>query len=340
MKKRIFTLYLFLAIAFSHTAQDLKNGLVYMYKFDGDVSDASGNNLHATNNGATYATNRLGTPNSCLALSGYPNYVALPNDPALKPSFPFSVSVWVYFDNLNMDYSIFTNDYKEDVYTGAWVTIKPNAGGLVFWAGYGNGGDSGGNGIASTFRRSKYGTTKVVKEQWYHVTAVFESENDIQLYVGCENDGGSLSGSATEIVYSNNNGSIGRKDCSYNVVDASEYYLEGKVDNLLFYNRALTAEEVGYLCTDVIENNQLSVADNQLARLEVYPNPAVEKLTINTKVEGEIGYKIVSNAGAIVTESSTFDKSIKLDAIESGLYWLIVLDAFGTEIGREKFVKL
>src|ERR1017187_2577613 len=62
----------FFAMAFVmqvHSQSWPTNGLLAYYKFDGNVSDATGNGNNGTNNGATFTTNRFGVTNGAISFN-------------------------------------------------------------------------------------------------------------------------------------------------------------------------------------------------------------------------------------------------------------------------------
>ncbi len=226
-------------------AQSLSDSLLLYYPFNGNANDASGNGYHGTVYGATLTTDRFGHPNSAYELHGTDDYIDLPNDAHLKPPLPFSVSLWVNFNDINNYYSIFTTDYYEPQYTGCWINIAPNVntGDTVISLNYG---DGGGVGLADA-RRTKTGTTSIHKNQWYFIIAIFRGPLDMDIYVNCINDNGYYSGTGSSLVYTNNAGSIGRHLGSMSM-PASGYYMNGKVDDVKFWNRALTEKDIEELC--------------------------------------------------------------------------------------------
>lgn len=214
------------------------DGLIAWYPFDGNANDESENSLNGIIYGATLTTDQNGTPNSAFEFHGN-DYIDLPNSPVIKPPLPFSFSLWVYFNDLDEFYGIFTTDYNVYDYTGAWMSASYNND-TVIGMGYGDGGKVG----DPAARRAKFGTIKIKKEQWYYVVAVFRGPTDMDIYVNGIKDDGIYNGSGSDsIVYSDNPGSIGRRSFSV-IKPPSAYNLHGKLSDILIYNRALFADEV------------------------------------------------------------------------------------------------
>ena len=222
---------------------DLSKGLIAYYPLNGNANDSSVNKIDGIVHGADPCSDKSGHSNSAYNLKGYTDYISLPNSIHLKCQLPVTVVGWVYFNNLKRFYQIFTSDYLEDKYTGYWVGLSLNKTDTVIGAGYGDGGGYS-NGISAEYRRSVIGKTKIRAGQWYHFTAIIKDSMDMDIYVNSKKDEGTYDGSGDSIQYSNNPGSIGRKDCSYNVLSPSYYYLDGKVDEIRIYNRVLNEKEI------------------------------------------------------------------------------------------------
>jgi PKD repeat protein len=219
-------------------SQHLCDSLLFYYPFTGNASDASGNGFNGTVHGVTLSDDRLGQPNSSYYFPGSYGYIDLPASQRLKPQLPFTVSAWVLFKDLNNLYQIFTSDYYTQAYTGCWLGLSPFNDTVLSMC-YGDGGLVG----DPSARRSKIGTTHVLKNQWYHVTAVFRGPSDMALYVNGLNENGIYDGLGGNIYYTNNPGSVGRH-CFSTYVPAEASYMYGKIDEVAFWNRALSPEEV------------------------------------------------------------------------------------------------
>ena len=66
----------------------------------------------------------------------------------------------------------------------------------------------------------------------------------MSVYVNGINDEGLLEGGATALIYSEGNGDLGRRGSG---VNTDPIYFQGAIDDLAFYNRALTLEEIATL---------------------------------------------------------------------------------------------
>jgi len=212
------------------------DGLVAYYPFNGNANDLTSNHLDCNSN-ATLTTDRNGNLNNAYHFNGTNQYIDFPNDSRLKPQFPFTISYWVKLEQYDYSNQMLTTDYQLDNYTGVWFCISNN-GRIIL--NYGNG-----EYVSVDSRKSMVGETILNLNQWYHVVGVFKSASEMEIYLNGVNDGGVYTGYAESLVYSNNPGSIGRKDCGNST--QAPYYFLGSIDDVAIYNKALSQSEITLL---------------------------------------------------------------------------------------------
>lgn len=207
------------------------NGLVGHWPLDGNAEDVSGNGNHGTVEGATFTHDRFGLPGGACHFDGRSARVRMPHSPSLD----------VAGQNLTM---------------ACWVRAGPDQ---YFRAGIVN--KTPGSMPDCGYRIWLYENKVVVAvmhaqegvgvsspspandNQWHHVVGVFEN-GSLRLFVDgdlvsedytshgfCSNEADLLIGSYW---YPYDDGHEGRTWCS----------LEGEIDDVRIYNRALSAEEV------------------------------------------------------------------------------------------------
>ncbi|MFC1497100.1 LamG-like jellyroll fold domain-containing protein [Verrucomicrobiota bacterium] len=223
---------------------DLTNGLVLHYTFDSDeggtVTDQSGNGNIGIVTGATWtASGKIG---GAMDFSGIGDCIRV-NDADIL-SFtdgagndqPFSVSVWAYFDEANNGPLLF----KKESGLREWSFNSAGSGGPaetlqfgVFHA------DESANVMRSTAPIGAY------EGQWVHLVGTYdgsEATNGVNVYIN-----GVLQNSATNIAtgsYTGMSNTTAALFLGYNLVSG---YLDGKLDDVRVYNRALSAGEVAQL---------------------------------------------------------------------------------------------
>jgi RHS repeat-associated protein len=195
-------------------------------KFLGQFS--GGNNGFLTG-GATWTTARSGRTGSAVQLDGSTGYIALGNDETLATlSGTVTVSAWVKFGSVSG--------------TPVIVDTVPLAGG----SGYQLGIDSGKlyfevrNGSNIYNNKSATGGTTLTTGTWYQVTGTF-SGGAVTTYINGtqdrqQNTGGALGGGGVDAVIGRRKGTTG-------------HFLNGAIDDIQIFNRALSQSEVSSLPT-------------------------------------------------------------------------------------------
>ena len=85
---------------------NITNGLLAYYPFNGNANDASGNGYNGNVNGATLTTDRFGRANSAYSFNGIDNNIVLANTSGLNMFSGFSIVAWVNFTDNSGGHSI------------------------------------------------------------------------------------------------------------------------------------------------------------------------------------------------------------------------------------------
>jgi hypothetical protein len=318
MKKYIFTFLVTSCVTFGH-AQNLSEGLLLHYDFNGNANDVSGNDLHSTVFGATLVADREGNPNSAYYFNGIDDYIEMPNDPSLKPPLPLTIAFWVKFDDISTTYNslVLDTDFLEDRYTGVFITAYDG----YLAISYGDG-TPGVTGFAT--RRSKKGATRLQEDVWYHVVGIIRDATDMDIYIDCVNDEGVYEGSGGSMVYSNNPGSIGRIDTN---IDLPPRYLKGTLDDIRYWDRDLTEQEITLLCESTDNVHYLGVKESMLHSVVVYPNPVNEMLFIDLSSTelSDFTISIYDMAGKLLVETTQYEATrleMDMSQLVTGMYQL------------------
>ena len=209
------------------------DGLVAYYPFYGDATDKSGNGLDGKVIGAELTKDRNGYPNHAYRLDGEDDYLQLDHVPS---NGSFTISVLVKFNNVSQN----------------WVTGKQHAWGTIFysqeersfWLGYVHNPNQ--NKLfysihekSGSWANAEITTINPLKYNLY--TGVADSSNrTILLYVngllvGKDEWDGSVYGVANQAY-------LGVRSPSSNSEQRGN--LDGVIDEVRLYNRALSADEV------------------------------------------------------------------------------------------------
>ncbi|MGH9961980.1 MAG: LamG domain-containing protein, partial [Pyrinomonadaceae bacterium] len=201
-------------------------GLVAHWKLDETsgttASDSSGNSLTGTVTNATWTAGKI---NTALSLTGTTAYATM-GDPALLDfgTGNFTLSGWFYMNALpNAWKSIINKGASGAVGYGLEINSSNQLCGSI-------------QGTGGTNQHACYGAPSA--GAWHHASAVFTRNDKIYVYLD-----GVLLGSQT---YSaGNTGSVDNSNSfivgSYR---SSSWYVNGKIDAVRVYNRALTASEI------------------------------------------------------------------------------------------------
>ena len=299
------TLLLFVLSASTSFGQSIYDNLLIHYKMDGNANDYSGNDNHGSVN-ATLSTDRNGNPNSAYHFDGSGEYINFPNIAQLKPQLPLSFSFWAKLDDISATKTVFiANCFSQDNHAGVWMNGS-GSGKLAINYGSALGTTSNDN------LRNKVGTTILQTGIWYHFVGICRSETDMDLYINCANDQGTYAGTGGDLDYTSDAGNIGRKDVS----GQSPYHFKGSMDEFLYWDRAITLDEIDILCSGTLTNDE-----NDFSHLSIYPTPTNTVLNVKNHLDKFGSYKIYSVTGQLVKEGK-FSEEINVSELNSGSYIL------------------
>ena len=266
MKRIILTLTLALFTLPILNAQDLPSyvpteGLVAYYPFNGNANDASGNGNHGTVNGATLANDQNGNDNKAYEFNV--NESASWGSPQEEIEIDFSTSMnsnlltlsaWVnprekpspYNDRSHSIFGRWEGGVQNEIFR--FVVGNDNA--LYFQISDGN------NNIEN------YSGGNVPYDSWTHVSAVLNEKN-IKLYVNGQK--------VSDELFVNNINTTGNSDltiASMPMSNGTWYFFDGHLDEMGYWNRALSEQEIQNLYNsssgDIILNGVVSAESNQI----------------------------------------------------------------------------
>lgn len=214
------------------------SGLVSWWPGDGGAIDIIGSNDGTPQNGATFAAGMVG---QAFSFDGIDDSVNVGNEPTLHVSAGnFTVDAWVKFDVEGVfpdvdDMSIADKMSHEGINQNGWRLIRQRDNGH-FWFCLGGGTINGcdfNDDRTGTNATSVRSTTVVLKNVWYHVVGVLSSDQ-IAIYVN-----GIREGEKARPLFTDTHATdllIGG--------DLGSAHLDGLVDEVEIYNRALDAAEI------------------------------------------------------------------------------------------------
>jgi hypothetical protein len=214
---------------------NLQNGLVGYWPFCGNANDASGNGNNGTVNGATLTTDRFGNANSAFSLSGTSNSILVNDSPSLDfPQGVFSLCAEVKLSGLGVEQGLI--DHLDvggpSVLSRYTLRVLPN------------------NKIRFNLKDDENDWSSVDSDisldvnVWYSIVGVFNyATQELHIYINGEIHDGT-------IIYNALTGpAITPPNSLFLGNFAGAYNLNGTIDNVSIYNRALSPSEIQQLFT-------------------------------------------------------------------------------------------
>ncbi len=219
------------------TPTSCNSAIKFGLELNNNYLDTSCNSKNATGVNTAFVNDRNGSASKAVSFNGTTSYLETPNDAALHPAFPFTVSFWVNpVDSASTSNQFFQSQIA-GAYYGFWIQASSGTGQVA--ANFGDG-----TGASSGNRNSAVSSTKLRSNTWTHVTVIFNGYNNMQMYFnGVAESALTYSGSASSIVYlpsttTTAKGRIGGYD------GISTAYFNGKMDKVKIWSKALTNTEV------------------------------------------------------------------------------------------------
>ena len=197
------------------------SGLIGWWPFTGNANDESGNGNNGTVNGATLTSDRFGNTNKAYSFNGTSNFISVSNNNSLQTPNAISVNSWVQFSGQG-SFRLISKGWSPngiEVHTETSTNHKIRYGGAFNGTGYG-----------------PISQTTLADSQWYMVTTI-DNGNVKYIYINgtledtLVHNYGSVPVSTINLYFGKN---------SQNATD----YLDGKLDDIGIWNRALDSCEV------------------------------------------------------------------------------------------------
>lgn len=213
------------AVALTPAHADLNSGLVAHYTFAGSADDTSGNANHGVVNGAVLTTGRAGDAGGAYAFSGENDEIEVADSDSLDATDAVTLSAWINPAEQRTQYILTKGTHVNGDSAAPYGLSTSATGDLIF--------SIRPDGAMTQVRSSGYSLN-----EWTHLVGTFDGAT-ANLYVnGVLADSvavtGSLSATALPLI-------IGTR------LGLASDTVNGSLDDLRIYNRALTAAEVGEL---------------------------------------------------------------------------------------------
>jgi len=215
---------------FSLTA--LTTGLIGLWKGEGNAKDSFGTNHGTLQNGATYATGKVG---QAFSFDGVNDRVQINSSGIFKGQSEATIEAWVRPKGAHSNDEGFGGQvYAENTGSPDWTRFGIYVFNDGSVHGFGRSGESGAYFDAIS-------TANIPLNQWSHIAATWKADEGIRVYINGIKKGsldaniGTFTGTNSSLM------SIGAGGIN---AGSSKYVFNGDIDELGIYTRALSASEV------------------------------------------------------------------------------------------------
>jgi hypothetical protein len=283
------------------------NGLIGYWPFDGDTKDKSGNGhdaFNATQKPVKYTSDKSGNPNAAFLCDS--TFLMVPYSDAfnIAPTGELTVSLWLYYPSSGGFFGdLFTKgkvNYSSGGHIGNW-SIKNDYGFALY--------DTP-NYYVQPGNSNHFGQFKF-SLNWFLMTYVYKN-NQMSMYVNAKRD------STFQL-------SITQSTDSLMIANMTLYRKGGKVDELLFYNRAWTEAEIATYYSGIVTS--IPTYSSGEASLQIVPNPSSTGSISIQSPESIEKIEVFDPLGNFCRSTS----SSVLDGFTPGVYLLNIHTAKGVE---------
>lgn len=306
MKTTTFTLLLFI---FSATIAQPTSGLVGYFNFNNTILNTGSTTITATNNNVSFGTNRAGTANSAIQFNGsITSFLSLADNSNLDFLGDFTVSLGIMLPTLTNSQGIYDNCLNYGGY------------GIYFF--------SSDNTIRFNSKNGSVGATGLVANQWKAITVV-RSGTTLKIYVnGVLGASGSES---TQVPVFNFPPVVGQMYFTTQSVNGNyNPILNGsKIDEMRFYNRALTDVEIASLTPFTlptsIQNFNVVLTNNEATLAwEITNFKRVKTFAVEQSVDGKTFTPIATVACNPNKSAYTYTDNAYASTSSSSIFYRIV----------------
>jgi hypothetical protein len=321
------------------------NGLVGWWPFNGNANDESGNGNNGIVFGANLTSDRFGNTNKTYNFDGLNDRIKIPFNSALGNDTG-TVSLWM--NSSQIPTSI---DPQDCLFSKGWgypqLVYRNDAKAYISIAN-------------ATNSFSVIGTNiSIQASQWKNIVATYEGPS-LKLYVdGILSNTQTLSPSPNYFSYCNSEYWIGGfRHLNSCIPNDSVQFFNGKIDDIGFWNRALSNQEITDLYNGNICYQTITVTDTLLINMgitgfnpvtynntiKIYPNPANDHITIdygNYSTMNGYQLKIENSLGQQLFQTNITQQTDYLSLNNwggNGLYFVHIIDAQGNTIDIRKIV--
>lgn len=233
------------------------NGLVGWWPFNGNANDESGNGNNGMVNGATISSDRFGTMNCAYSFNGINSFLEINDNQILRlNNTNFTISFWTYLNSYGNGYAFI---YKRSVGSQNGWAIGTDAGNQ----------NTIGYIVSQSCDPRAYSNGTINLTGWHNVVVSYTlASQNIKIYF----DGAlNQTSNGVDCNYAPTNGIPSpNPNCNSNLFFGKDginnpYFLNGKLDDIGIWNRALTECEIADLYNSQLGSLNSSSTQTQAA---------------------------------------------------------------------------
>jgi len=295
------------------TAPNFDADPVANYPFSGNANDETVYHNNAQANGAQLGDDRFGKANQAYAFDGVNDKITATNSPQLNSDYT-SVSFWINVNELPGTSEAFVLSF------GGWqerwkISLPPH--GKLVWT------TNNSSGISDM----DAGDANVLPTGvWKHVVMIHDGTKDLIYFDGVQVAEKNVAGTMNSTTYDLGMG--------YNVVDGGNF-LNGSLDEVQIYDRALSAAEVAALYA--LQSQAPAVTDSEVPSAPLNLTASVLFTSVSltwwasTDNVGVMGYNLYQDGEKILTTANTFADLTELAPQTEFTFGVSAVDAAGNE---------
>jgi len=321
--KKIYFISTLLLSYFGSVAQTIPtDSLVAKYMFDGNGDDVSGNNYDLTFVNAGLTEDRFGNTNQAMALDSAISYAY---STIGNHETAITIAFWYYSEGQTQPYPHFFDygNYMFRCHLMSGSIYNSDQGGILI--------ESNNSPTNNEMR----GAIKPGEKKWTHVAVSFSNSGIEKLYINGELDKSKTIDNAN-LKLEDDTLNFGRIFRSGDLAGRNTSQFNGKMDDILVYNRELSSIEVKSIY-NYLPLASVASKNNINSNIVIYPNPSKNTIHIRgIDAENSI-IKLYNMEGKelLNISSSTLDISL----FPSGIYMLKIFEKGSSLPSIHKVIK-
>ncbi len=312
MKKYILFFFISFWCIQSYSQVNLDSLLIGYWPFHGNMNDESALENHGINNDCLLASDNIGNLEEAYEYNGQTSFIEIPSSYE-ELTLPFSISAWILKSEFGKHEHIFSSSSQTDAYHGVYLSVNPEGFVQISY--------TDGEVLGFTSRRTKLAKTKIPLNEWICIAVVVYGPNDMIIQYNSITQDGDYSGTGGALSNGNQSAMIGR--AAHN-----PDYWSGKIDEVKFYNRALSDDELHVICEAELTSS-ITNKKQEIHSIKIYPNPANRIIHVD-EIPTFDTYRILDTQGSIVQEGQIISTNLQVNIsnLQDGIYILELTGKF------------